>query len=92
MSQIEGQGGRKFDAAIPRSGKGVVKLSPLVLEGLAGSILFGRAELAIVSNARDHQLPICPAAAVAGDRIEPVNDRLLEEGTGRLPGLLKPSG
>lgn len=51
---------------------------------------FGRAGPSIHLNARDHQTSIRSAATIARDRIQPVVDGLLEEGAGRLPGLLKP--
>lgn len=49
------------------------------------------AELAILGDAGDHELPIQPASTIARDRVEPVGASLLEEGAGRLAEPLEPS-
>ena len=91
MSQIESEkaGSSTEPYGLLHLRYGFVKTLPLRLVVRAASKLLGRAGLAIIGNTRDHQLSIRPALAVAGNRIEPVGRRLLEERTDRLAGLLK---
>jgi len=53
--------------------------------------VLGCAELDILGNAEDHELPIQVASTIACDRVETIDVGLLEEGTDRITGPIKPS-
>src|SRR5574337_579777 len=57
----------------------------------AGSRALGCAEISILGNAGNHELPIRPTSTITRDRIEPVDAGLREEGTDRLSEPMKPS-
>lgn len=69
------------------SGIRFVDLNRLSLAAVStGSIALGCAELAILGDAGDHELPVQPALTIARHRIEPISAGLLEKGQIGSPG------